>query len=199
MPKVVVEESRGNFIETNVVREGTYIATLEAIREGTLNWNGEERPVFRWFFRILDRKLETDDGRTIYPVVEGLTSNKFSTRSNAYKWFSALTGRRPAVGEEVELEEAIGGLAQIVVKNKTSRNGRTYSRVVEVVPLPEGVKKYAQQLLETYKNSVEEEEQEIAEAIPDYEDEEEPEEEEEEPEELIVPKKPKKTKKVRKG
>ena len=198
MPKVKVEAPKGSFIETTTVREGTYIGLLKAVKEGTLNWNGEERRVFRWFFVILDKKFQKDDGTIDYATVEGLTSDKFTTRSNAYKWWSTLMGRKPAIGEEVELEDAIGHVAQIVVKNKTSKSGRTYSRVVDVVPVPEGMKKYVEQLIETYENSIEDEDYSDADV-----EEEEPieteEETEEEPEEVIVPKKPKKkSKKVAK-
>jgi len=193
MPKVVVQASKGNFIETRSVPEGTYIAVLKAIKEGNITFKGEERPIFRWFFTILDRKFENEDGSVEYATVEGLTSQTVTTRSKAYKWFSRLTGYQPKVGEEIELEEAIGSIAQVVVKNKKSASGRIYSRVEDVVALPEGMKKYAEQLKAEWirEEGIEEEE----EPIEDYDEEEEVEEEEE----VIQPKKPepkkKKTKK----
>lgn len=196
MPKVVVQASKGNFIETRSVPEGTYIAVLKAIKEGSITFKGEERPIFRWFFTILDRKFEKEDGSVEYATVEGLTSQIVTTRSKAYKWFSRLTGYYPKEGEEIELEDAIGSIAQVVVKNKKSASGRVYSRVDDVVALPEGMKKYAEQLKAEWEREegIEPEDEEVE----DYDEEVEEEEEEDEEEEVIQPKKPEPKKKKKK-
>lgn len=178
MTKVVVEGGGGNWIETGNVPNGTYLARVKAIKDGTLRYRGEEREIWRWYFEILD---ENYSGTT----VEGITSRRFTTRSKAYKWWSSATGHKPRPGEEVELEDALGGIVQITVENRVSQSGRQYSRVTDVSPIPDALKKVAEELA---KKLDEQEEEEI-------EEDEIEEEEEEEPEEIIIkPKKPAKKK-----
>ena len=173
--KFVVEESRtGNW---RTVEEGLYLAKLVEIRPDTIMVRGEEREVIRWRFVV----LEEDDK----PMVEGLTSNKMTTRSKAYKWASALLGYQPDVGEEIDTDELIGKYAIIKVENK-ERNGRVFSRVADVI---KAKKRELEQAKELDTEPVEEED---IEEEPIEVEEEETEEEEEEEEVEIKPKKKKK-------
>jgi len=125
--KVKVEESKG-FAE---IEDGMYEAKLVEIEETTLPEWGER---WRWWFEV-----ETEDEETV--KVAGLTSRKFSDRSKAYKWFSALTGREPEIGEEVDLDEAVGNECLVEVKNKPGQGGAVFPNVVDVKPVPKKSKK----------------------------------------------------------
>lgn len=170
----VGESKTGNW---RAVEEGLYIAKLVEVKPDTINVRGEERDIIRWRFVILEEKDK--------PMVEGLTSTLFTTRSKAYKWASALLGYQPDVGEEIDTDELIGKYAIVKVENK-ERNGRVFSRVTDVIKAKKRELEQAKELdvEEEGEEEVEEEEEPI--------DVQEEEEEEEEEEVEIKPKKKKK-------
>jgi len=124
--KVKVEKSR----EFTEIDDGMYEAELVSVSTTDIPEWGER---WRWSFRVV---LEEDE----IVEVNGLTTTKFSTRSKAYRWFSALANREPGVGEEVDLEELVGKKALIEVKN-VQRGEFKISNVADVKPLPKKRKK----------------------------------------------------------
>jgi len=171
--KVRVEESGG----LPLIEEGVYTAWFKGVEQRTINVKGEDRDILSWKF------LVDADGEKV--ELEGISSAKTTTKSKAYKWISAILGRKPKVGEEIDFDDLIGLPCSVMVENKKMKNGDgEYSRVAEVMPAPKGVPRLSEDELEV------EEEEEIEE-----EDEEAIEVEEEEEEEEIEVEPPKKKKK----
>jgi len=177
MAKVKVVESTGRFIETAVVPDGVYIARLHQTKEGKITFRGEERPIIRWFFQILSENPEING-----KIVEGITSPTVSTRSKAYRWLTALLGEKPDPETEIDLDDYIGNIVQVQVETKTSQSGREYSRVINVVPATDVIKKIAKDLIAQIPTDEDE--------IDDYDTD--SAEEDEEVEEIVVKPKPKK-------
>jgi len=124
--KVKVEKSR----EFTEIDDGMYEAELVSVSTTDIPEWGER---WRWSFRVV---LEEDE----IVEVSGLTTTKFSTMSKAYKWFSALAGREPEIGEEVDLDELVGKKALIEIKN-VQRGEFKISNVTDVKPLPKSLPK----------------------------------------------------------
>ncbi|GAI10259.1 unnamed protein product, partial [marine sediment metagenome] len=66
---------------------------------GRIDSNGA--PIINEVFRIA---FQRNDGQAI----DGITSRIFSTKSKLYSWYSAILGREPAVGEDIDLNELVG-------------------------------------------------------------------------------------------
>ncbi len=108
-----------------VVEEDIYDATFEGVEEAVIKLpDGTEREVWQWNFNI------EYEGETV--TIQGVTTRRFTPRSKAYKWLSAIAGREFEVGEEIDFDEFIGQPCRIIVENKELRNGGEISRVVDV-------------------------------------------------------------------
>jgi len=112
------------------VEEGLYTAKFVGYEQRTITVNTrngeEERDVIVWRFKVLEIEDE--------PVLEGVSSTRFSPRAKAYRWISAMLGRSPSVGEEIDLDDLIGTEVLIRVVNKPLRAGGFISRVDDVLP-----------------------------------------------------------------
>ncbi|NPA98182.1 MAG: hypothetical protein GXO43_02275 [Crenarchaeota archaeon] len=176
MVKAKVEESGG----LPLIEEGVYPAWLKGVEEREIEVKGEKRKIFSWRF-IVDV-----DGKKV--ELEGISSAKVTTKSKAYRWASAIMGRKPKVGEIIDFDELVGLPCTVIVENKPVKNGDgEFSRVQDVTVAPKGMRKLTED--ELVADEEEEEEEEIAEV--------EEEEEEVEPEEIEVPKPKKKKKKIK--
>lgn len=169
------------------VEEGLYTAKFVGYDQRTITVrtkNGEEeREIIVWRFKVTELEDE--------PILEGVSSTRFSPRAKAYKWVSAMLGRSPAVGEEIDLDDLIGSEVLIRVVNKPLRSGGFVSRVDDVLPAKKKKRTKKKKVEEEYDYSEELEEEEGEEYDYSQDIEEEEEEEEEEPP------KPKKKKKLK--
>jgi len=166
---VTVEPSAG----VTLVSEGIHRAELIDIEDIDTQFGQS----WRWVFDLVDFPEET--------LVSGVSSQKMTTRSKAYEWVSALLGREPEPGEEIDFDDLIGRQVMVTVKNRTMRDGSEISNVVALAKIPE------QMGMGRVDEKVEREaEREIEEGT-----EEETEEEEEEETEAETEKKQKKTEK----
>lgn len=72
--------------------------------------------------------------------VSGVTSTKFSNRSKAFAWFTALGGE--VKNRKINLRDVIGRKAMVEVRKRVGRDGKTeFANVVDVKPLPKMPKK----------------------------------------------------------
>ena len=76
--------------------------------------------------------LATDDewdGRRVI----GLASKKLSENTKLGRWVAAIRGHMPSVGEEVTPEDLLRKHCRVVIKHKTSPDGKVFANVVEVL------------------------------------------------------------------
>jgi hypothetical protein len=76
--------------------------------------------------------LATDDewdGRR----VSGLASKKLTEATKLGRWVAAFLGRMPGIGEEVTAEDLLHMRCRVVVKHKTSSDGKTFANVAHVL------------------------------------------------------------------
>jgi len=140
--KVVVDSAGG----MSLLEEGMYPVELVEIRDIETDYGDS----LRWIFSVFEE--EDEDGEI--PEVSGITSIRFSAKSKAYRWASALLGYEPDVGEEIDLDDLIGERGLGELKTGTLRDGTEVSNLVDLKPLPKKVKKPARE------EDVEEEEEE---------------------------------------
>lgn len=135
----------------SLLDEGMYPVELLEIRDVETEFGDS----LRWIFGVFEE--EDEDGEV--PEVSGITSIRFSEKSKAYGWASALLGYQPEVGEEVDLDDLIGlqGLGEL--KTGALRDGTEISNLVDLKPLPARKKKKGKR-----KPAEEEEEEEEEEA-----------------------------------
>ncbi len=98
--------------------------TSDEMPLGRIDSNGA--PIINEVFRI---SFQRNDGQAI----DGITSRIFSTKSKLYSWYSAILGREPAVGEDIDLNELVGRRCRIIVKNKATKRGGVASQVTDVL------------------------------------------------------------------
>ena len=73
------------------------------------------------------------DGRR----VSGLASKKLSEATKLGRWVEAILGHMPRVGEEITIEDLLHKHCRVVVKHKTSPDGKTFANVVDVLAASE--------------------------------------------------------------
>jgi hypothetical protein len=99
---------------------GLYVGKLSNIesREST---NGEYR---RWGWEILEGPYA---GRKVYAN----TSTNFGPQAKARQWVENVLGRGLKAGEQVGLDDLVGGKHHLMIENVT-RDGRTFDNVSAV-------------------------------------------------------------------
>ena len=98
---------------------------------GVQDMDGQHGPMVR-----IEFTLATDDewdGRR----VTGLASKKLNETTKLGRWVAAIIGHMPEVGEEVTIEDLLHKHCRVVIKHKTSPDGKTFANVVEVLPVNE--------------------------------------------------------------
>ena len=122
-----VLESKGEGFDRVHIPPKVYHATLAEVRDGEIpsfdNPETKQKVLF-WAFTI--------QGKERAITVEGMTTTAFGEKSKARKWVKAMIGAEP--GKAVDTDDLIGTKTQILVEDRTSKDGETYSRVAEVVP-----------------------------------------------------------------
>lgn len=83
---------------------------------------------WRWIFDVLEEEEET--------LVSGITSQRMSEKSKSYGWAAALLGKKPDIGDEIDLDELIGLRGNAELKTKELRDGTEVSNVVDIKKLP---------------------------------------------------------------
>lgn len=105
---------------------GVIVTSVEA---NEFTWNEELVKKFRWTFDV------TDQGPWQGKQINGDTSQVFTAHPNckAYNWVSAIMGRSPAPGEELDTDDLIGMSCRVLVGHRTDKQGRTWMTVKEVM------------------------------------------------------------------
>jgi len=67
-------------------------------------------------------------------------SYKLGTQTKLWKWFTALKGRAPAIGEKLAPSELVGLRCQVVVGLKQARDGSEVKGVTDLLPAPKAAK-----------------------------------------------------------
>ena len=100
--------------------QGLYVGGFLGVepREST---NGEYR---RWSWEILEG---TYAGRKVYAN----TSTNFGPQAKARQWVEQILGQELEAGEEVRIEDLVGGKHHLMVEN-VKRDGRTFDNVSAV-------------------------------------------------------------------
>ena len=117
---VEVEEAVG----LSLLDEGMYPVELVEIKDIETDYGGG----WRWIFDVLEEEEET--------LVSGITSQRMSEKSKSYGWASALLGKKPEIGDEIDLDELIGLRGNAELKTKELNDGTEVSNVVELKKLP---------------------------------------------------------------
>lgn len=111
------------------LEEGMYEAELKRIEKIDTQY-GEQ---LRWVFDVYDE--ESDE----YTEVSGITSQKFTSRSKGFAWFSALGGK--VKDGKVNLNEIIGNRALVEIRYRKGRGDIEFPNVTDVKPLPKKSKR----------------------------------------------------------
>jgi hypothetical protein len=99
---------------------GLYVGKLLDI-EPRASANGEYR---RWSWRILEGPHA---GRSVYAN----TSTNFGPQAKARQWVENVLGRELEAGEQVGLEDLVGGKHHLMIEN-VKRDGRVFDNVSAV-------------------------------------------------------------------
>jgi hypothetical protein len=99
---------------------GLYIGKLLDV-EPRESANGEYR---RWSWEVLDGP---EAGRTVYAN----TSTNFGPQAKARQWVENVLGRELEAGEQIGIEDLVGGKHHLMVEN-VKRDGRTFDNVSAV-------------------------------------------------------------------
>lgn len=109
---------------------GVYPATVsEIVADDDGNYGAQYR--FKFILGgVLDGKKMT-----------GWCKQSGSVKSKFFEWYTALTGRTPKPGEEVDTDEMIGKTAQLVIKIKKADDGSEKNVIDSVLPLQAAAQK----------------------------------------------------------
>ena len=108
----------------SLLDEGMYPVELVEIKDIETDYGDG----WRWIFDVLEEEEET--------LVSGITSQRMSEKSKSYGWASALLGKKPEIGDEIDLDELIGLRGNAELKTKELNDGTEVSNVVELKKLP---------------------------------------------------------------
>ncbi len=100
---------------------------FEAEVTGAQDMDGTHGPTVR-----LDFLLHTDDEWDERRVT-GLATKKLSENTKLGRWVAAIIGHMPSVGEEITIENLLHKHCRVVIKHKTSPDGKTFANVVDVL------------------------------------------------------------------
>jgi len=117
---VTVDEAAG----LSLLDEGMYPVELVEIVDIETDYGDG----WRWIFDVLEEEEET--------LVSGITSQRMSEKSKSYGWAAALLGKKPDIGDEIDLDELIGLRGNAELKTKELRDGTEVSNVVDIKKLP---------------------------------------------------------------
>ena len=109
------------------VAEGEFDGEVTSVQD----MDGQHGPMVR-----IEFTLATDDewdGRR----VTGLASKKLSENTKLGRWIAAIIGHMPSVGEEITIEKLLHKHCRVVIKHKTSPDGKTFANVVDVLAVSE--------------------------------------------------------------
>jgi hypothetical protein len=109
--------------------EGIYKACVILLDEGT----GQFGDFVKVRFEIVEGELKKKSITMVASKKIGSSDNGKTTK--LFEIYRVLTGNAPIEGEELDLDTLKGKCGQIIVKNQQSKNGTTYSNIVEVMPL----------------------------------------------------------------
>lgn len=79
-------------------------------------------------------KFEVVKGEYAGRVLIAFASPSGSPNSKCVRWASALMGRTPQAGEQLDLQELVGKYARAVVVVKSTADGREVNAVQEILP-----------------------------------------------------------------
>lgn len=117
---MTVDEAAG----LSLLDEGMYPVELVEIKDIETDYGDG----WRWIFDVLEEEEET--------LVSGITSQRMSEKSKSYGWASALMGKKPEIGDEIDLDELIGLRGNAELKTKELNDGTEVSNVVDLKKLP---------------------------------------------------------------
>ena len=106
-----------------IVAEGEFDGEVPGVQEK----GGRHGSIVLFEFRFC-----TDgewDGRR----VSGLASKKLSAATKLGRWVEAILGQMPSVGEEVTAEHLLKKHCRVVIKHKTSPDGKMFANVVDIL------------------------------------------------------------------
>lgn len=117
---MTVDEAAG----LSLLDEGMYPVELAEIKDIETEYGDG----WRWIFDVLEEEEET--------LVSGITSQRMSEKSKSYAWASALLGKKPDIGDEIDIDELIGLRGNAELKTKELRDGTEVSNVINIKKLP---------------------------------------------------------------
>ena len=110
--------------EFTQLEEGTYEARLNRVELITTEFGKS----LRWIFDVY---VDEDEEDTV--EVSGVSSIKFTDKSKAYRWFTALGGK--VRDGKVYIEDVIGNECLVEIRNRKGKDGEAvFSNVVDVKP-----------------------------------------------------------------
>ena len=115
---------------TPTVEDGTYPATLIGLEDKQVP--DRDNPEDNMTLRIWSFSLDALDSDGNPAEVEGISSTALGPRSKAYKWITALLGRKLENGEEIKRSMLLNRRCMVTV----AANDAGYSKVADVVPAP---------------------------------------------------------------
>lgn len=105
------------------VEEGTYEADFDGVEEGPA---GQFGPSIKWLFTAYVEGEPTK--------VNGLTSTSASVKGKAYEWLTAILGRQPAVGEQIDFDSLKGNRCKVLIE----KNAKDWPGVAKVYAAKKG-------------------------------------------------------------
>jgi hypothetical protein len=121
----------GDGSEYELIPENDQVNVMvEAVEENNFTYDGENVEKLRWKFTILD------EGPWQGKTIQGDTSTNFTAHPSckAYNWAVAITGHEFPPGTSFDTDELVGMRARALVGHRTSKQGRTFMKVKEVMP-----------------------------------------------------------------
>lgn len=103
---------------------------LTKVEENNFVYNDEEIEKLKWYFTVMD------DGPWKGKDIIGDTSQKFVAHPEckAYNWATVISGRNFPGGTQLDTDELLMMRCRILIGHKTSKGGRVFMNVKEVMP-----------------------------------------------------------------
>lgn len=110
---------------------GTYPATLTAVEEKTINFEGKDKEVYEWAFAV---EATDEDGNAAEPIkVTGLSSQMSGPKSKTVVFLTALLGPSAVQpGVTFTMADLVGKSCLI----QTDLNASGYHKVIGALPQP---------------------------------------------------------------
>jgi hypothetical protein len=120
----------GDGSEFELIPENDQVNVLVSkIEPNNFTYDGEEVEKLRWYFTVLD------EGPWKGKDIQGDTSLNFTAHPSckAYNWAIAISGHDYPPGSQFDTNDLLTMRARILIGHRTSKNGRTFMNVKDVM------------------------------------------------------------------